>query len=62
MRANIYRQSSHARQMTGVRVLGPNTAGHISTPANFTSSFFPLARYRAAVFRMWHRPEISPAL
>jgi acetyltransferase len=27
---------------TGVRVLGPNTAGHISTPANFTSSFFPL--------------------
>lgn len=27
---------------TGVRVLGPNTAGHISTPAGFTSSFFPL--------------------
>lgn len=27
---------------TGVRVLGPNTAGHISTPAKFTSSFFPL--------------------
>lgn len=27
---------------TGIRVLGPNTAGHISTPANFTSSFFPL--------------------
>lgn len=29
---------------TGVRVLGPNTAGHISTPARFTSSFFPLGR------------------
>ena len=29
-------------ERTGVRVLGPNTAGHISTPANFTSSFFPL--------------------
>ena len=27
-------------KQTGVRVLGPNTAGHISTPANFTSSFF----------------------
>jgi len=31
-----------AIEETGVRVLGPNTAGHISTPANFTSSFFPL--------------------
>ncbi|MEE2954526.1 MAG: CoA-binding protein [Pseudomonadota bacterium] len=29
---------------TGVRVLGPNTAGHISTPQNFTSSFFPLGK------------------
>jgi len=25
-----------------LRVLGPNTSGHISTPHNFTSSFFPL--------------------
>lgn len=25
-----------------LRVLGPNTSGHISTPYNFTSSFFPL--------------------
>jgi acetyltransferase len=33
-----------AIKATGVRVLGPNTAGHISTPANFTSSFFPLGR------------------
>jgi acyl-CoA synthetase (NDP forming) len=29
---------------TGVRVLGPNTSGHTSTPANFTSSFFPLGK------------------
>ena len=29
---------------TGIRVLGPNTAGHISTPADFTSSFFPLGK------------------
>jgi len=27
---------------TGVRVIGPNTSGHTSTPFNFTSSFFPL--------------------
>ena len=29
---------------TGVRVIGPNTSGHTSTPHNFTSSFFPLGR------------------
>ena len=29
---------------TGIRVLGPNTSGHISTPHNFTSSFFPLGK------------------
>jgi len=29
---------------TGVRVIGPNTSGHTSTPYNFTSSFFPLGR------------------
>jgi acyl-CoA synthetase (NDP forming) len=26
----------------GIRVMGPNTSGHISTPHNFTSTFFPL--------------------
>ena len=31
-------------RQTGGRVLGPNTAGHLSTPDNFTSSFFPLGR------------------
>ena len=29
---------------TGVRVIGPNTSGHISTPWNFTSAFFPLGK------------------
>jgi len=29
---------------TGIRVLGPNTSGHISTPHGFTSSFFPLGK------------------
>lgn len=29
---------------TGVRVIGPNTSGHTSTPYSFTSSFFPLGK------------------
>lgn len=29
---------------TGVRAIGPNTSGHISTPHKFTSSFFPLGK------------------
>jgi len=29
---------------TGVRVIGPNTSGHTSTPYNFTSTFFPLGK------------------
>ena len=32
---------------TGVRVLGPNTSGHTSTPRRFTSSLFPLGRIRS---------------
>ena len=28
----------------GVRVIGPNTSGHTSTPHNFTSTFFPLGK------------------
>jgi acyl-CoA synthetase (NDP forming) len=31
-------------QETGVRVIGPNTSGHTSTPYSFTSSFFPLSK------------------
>ena len=38
----LQQELSRAVLETGVRVLGPNTAGHISTPENFTSSFFPL--------------------
>jgi len=33
-----------AIEETGVRVIGPNTSGHTSTPHNFTSSFFPLGK------------------
>jgi acyl-CoA synthetase (NDP forming) len=33
-----------AIQETRVRVIGPNTSGHTSTPHNFTSSFFPLGK------------------
>ena len=31
---------------SGIRVLGPNTAGHTSTPYRFTSGFFPLGAIR----------------
>lgn len=31
---------------TGIRVIGPNTSGHTSTPNNYTSSFFPLGKIR----------------
>ncbi|MEC7488731.1 MAG: CoA-binding protein [Pseudomonadota bacterium] len=39
---DLQEELSRVARETGVRVLGPNTAGHISTPAKFTSSFFPL--------------------
>ena len=29
---------------SGARVFGPNTTGHVSTPDNYTSSFFPLGK------------------
>jgi acyl-CoA synthetase (NDP forming) len=31
---------------SGVRVIGPNTTGHVSVPGRFTSSFFPLGAVR----------------
>ena len=40
----LQRELALAVKETGVRVLGPNTAGHISTPDDFTSSFFPLGK------------------
>ncbi len=38
----LQQETLEAIRETGVRALGPNTSGHISTPANYTSSFFPL--------------------
>jgi acyl-CoA synthetase (NDP forming) len=37
-------ETVNAIQDSGVRAIGPNTSGHISTPHNFTSSFFPLGK------------------
>ena len=31
---------------TGIRLMGPNISGHTSTPAAFTSAFFPLGKIR----------------
>ena len=39
--ANLQHELINAVKETGVRVVGPNTSGHTSTPANFTSTFFP---------------------
>jgi len=36
----------NAIQEHGLHVLGPNTSGNISTPAKFTSTFFPLGKIR----------------
>lgn len=33
-------------QTSGMRILGPNTSGIISTPGKFTSTFFPLGKIR----------------
>ena len=35
---------SAAIKEAGVRVLGPNTTGHVSVPENYTSSFFPIGK------------------
>jgi acyl-CoA synthetase (NDP forming) len=37
-------ETIRAIRETGVRVIGPNTSGHISMPHKFTSSFFPLGK------------------
>lgn len=44
--AQIQRELVDIIRETGVRVLGPNISGHISTPHAFTSSFFPLGKIR----------------
>lgn len=40
--AELQEQLREVIRETGVRVIGPNTSGHTSTPFRFTSSFFPL--------------------
>ncbi len=45
--AALQTEVQQALRQTGVRALGPNTAGHVSTPARFTSSFFPLGPVRS---------------
>ncbi|MEW6486341.1 MAG: acetate--CoA ligase family protein [Thermodesulfobacteriota bacterium] len=40
----LQEETVRAIRETGVRVLGPNTSGHTSTPHHFTSSFFPLGK------------------
>ncbi len=42
--AGLQEETARAIRETGVRAMGPNTSGHVSTPAAFTSSFFPLGR------------------
>jgi len=41
---NLQKETIKAIEETGVRVIGPNTSGHTSTPHKFTSSFFPLGK------------------
>ena len=40
----LQQETQKAIRETGVRVIGPNTSGHTSTPHKFTSSFFPLGK------------------
>ena len=44
--AEIQEQLAQTIREYGLHVLGPNTSGHTSTPANFTSTFFPLGKIR----------------
>jgi len=45
-RAQIQQELIDIIREKEIRVLGPNTSGHISTPNRFTSSFFPLGKIR----------------
>ena len=44
--ARIQQEIVDVIQEKGIRVLGPNTSGHTSTPHHFTSTFFPLGKIR----------------
>lgn len=41
---DLEQEMLEAVRESGIRVLGPNTSGHSSTPHHFTSSFFPLGK------------------
>jgi acetyltransferase len=45
-RAQIQQELMDIIREDEIRVLGPNTSGHISTPHGFTSTFFPLGKIR----------------
>jgi acyl-CoA synthetase (NDP forming) len=45
-RAQIQRELVQVIRENEMRVMGPNTSGHISTPHRFTSTFFPLGNIR----------------
>ena len=42
--ARIQQELLDIIRQSGIRVLGPNTSGHTSTPHSFTSAFFPLGK------------------
>jgi acyl-CoA synthetase (NDP forming) len=44
--AEIQREMIDIIREKGLRVIGPNTSGHTSTPHQFTSSLFPLGKIR----------------
>lgn len=44
--AQIQEELTQIIRETGIRVLGPNISGHISTPHSYTSAFFPLGKIR----------------
>jgi 3-hydroxypropionyl-CoA synthetase (ADP-forming) len=44
--AEIQQEMIDIIRETGIRVIGPNTSGHTSTPHQFTSSLFPLGKIR----------------
>jgi acyl-CoA synthetase (NDP forming) len=42
----VQRELEAIVRQTGIRLMGPNISGHTSTPAAFTSAFFPLGKIR----------------
>jgi acyl-CoA synthetase (NDP forming) len=42
----LQRELEEIVRETGIRLMGPNISGHTSTPASFTSAFFPLGKIR----------------